>query len=152
MKIKLLAVSAIALQLAACATVTRGTNDDVKFMSSPEGAEVVVTEAVSGLSEQSCVTPCEMEMKRKHTFKMMMTKDGYEPFEMVMESKVSTGGGVAAAGNLIAGGIIGGVVDGSSGAMRDFKPNPVNVQLAPAGQGESSLVWDKSEDDEDDDS
>lgn len=147
MKIKLIAVSVLALQLAACATVTRGTSDKVDFASSPDGAKVVITEAVNGLSEQTCVTPCMMEMKRKETFKMMMTKDGYAPFEMVMESKVSTGGGVAAAGNLLAGGIIGGVVDGSSGAMRDFES--VNVQLAPTG-GESRLIMEEPEVDEDD--
>jgi len=140
MNIKLIAISALALQLAACATVTRGKHQNVEFSSSPSEATVTLTEAITGSQQQSCQTPCELEMKRKDTFKLLVEKAGFESFEMIMKSKVSTGGGAAAAGNLLAGGIIGGIVDGSSGAMRSFSPDPINVQLAPAGEGQSRLM------------
>ena len=41
------------------------------------------------------------------------------------------GGGAALAGNVLLGGIIGGVVDGTNGSLRDLKPNPIMVTLEP---------------------
>jgi hypothetical protein len=41
---------------------------------------------------------------------------------------------VAAAGNIIAGGIIGGIVDGTNGSTNDLTPNPLVVTLKPNGQ------------------
>lgn len=46
-----------------------------------------------------------------------------------MTSGISTGGATGIAGNLLFGGIVGGVVDASSGAMNDLTPNPLIVTL-----------------------
>lgn len=45
--------------------------------------------------------------------------------------RVATEGGVAMAGNVILGGIIGAGVDAGTGAMLDLTPNPAHVELRP---------------------
>ena len=71
---------------------------------------------------ETCVTPCKLKLKRKNGFTARISKAGYETATATVESKISGGGGVAAAGNLLAGGIIGGIVDGKNGALNSFYP------------------------------
>ncbi len=52
-----------------------------------------------------------------------------------------TGG--AAAGNILLGGLIGGVVDGSNGASNHLAPNPVSVKLVPLGSEGQEVLLDK---------
>lgn len=113
--------------LPACATITRGTSQEFEIVSEPPEANV---ESSSGFT---CVTPCKLKLKRKPGFDLTISKPGYETQTVVVESKMSTGGGVATAGNAIFGGLIGAAVDGSNGAMNDLKPNPVTVTLVPLG-------------------
>ena len=42
---------------------------------------------------------------------------------------VAAAGGAGMAGNLVLGGVVGMVVDGTSGAMNDLTPNPLHVDL-----------------------
>jgi hypothetical protein len=118
----------VALNISACATVTRGTKQAYVIESTPAGADVELS------TGQKCKTPCALKLKRKHGFTVHMNKAGYEPIEAKVESGVSGGGGVAMAGNLILGGLIGGVVDGTNGSMNDLKPNPLSVILTPLAQ------------------
>lgn len=121
-------VSALALMtvsLCACATVTRGTKQKMEFTSIPEGASVKTSEGYS------CTTPCKTKLKRKTGFEAVFTKEGYEPATVKVRSKFSGGGAAAGAGNILLGGIIGGVVDGSNGSLNNLMPNPVNAVLVP---------------------
>lgn len=97
----------------------------MEFTSIPEGA------AVKTSGGYSCVTPCKTKMKRKTGFDSVFTKEGYEPATVKVKSKFSGGGAAAGAGNILLGGIIGGVVDGSNGSLNSLTPNPVNAVLAP---------------------
>lgn len=133
---KIFTLAAIGLagtNLAGCATVFNGTNQPVAFESEPSGA---VIELVNG---SSCTTPCEYQMKRGHDSHVTFTKDGYEPVMVYIQSR--TGGMMV--GNVLAGGIIGGVVDGSNGASNHLYPDPVYVRLVPAGSSEEPLLLDK---------
>ena len=119
------ALALMSVSLCACATVTRGTKQKIEFTSTPEGADVKTSEGYS------CVTPCKTKLKRKTGFDAVFTKEGYEPTTVKVRSKFSGGGAAAGAGNILLGGIIGGVVDGSNGSLNSLTPNPVNAVLVP---------------------
>lgn len=113
-----------ALTLTACATITRGTSQNFSVQSTPPGAQVSTS---NGFQCQS--TPCTFRMPRKDAFRVTISMDGYVTQNVDVTTGISGGGGTAMAGNLIFGGIVGGVVDASSGAMNDLKPNPLIVQM-----------------------
>jgi hypothetical protein len=115
-----------AVSLGGCASIVRGTGEQVAFQSYPEGAEVRLS---SGLGCPA--TPCALEVPRKDAFVATFTKEGYHPEQIHVGTRVSGGGGAALAGNAIFGGIIGVVVDASNGAQLDHNPNPVITHLNP---------------------
>ncbi|WAT18855.1 hypothetical protein OZN62_04605 [Aurantiacibacter sp. MUD11] len=127
------AVLAASVGLSGCATVLNGVNQPVEFQSDPDGA---VIELYSG---QSCTTPCSFEMRRGDDNIVTFSRDGYQDVEVMIQSR--TGGGVA--GNLLAGGIIGGVVDASNGASNHLYPDPVYVRMVPVGENGEALLLDK---------
>jgi hypothetical protein len=118
-------VAAVALLLPACATVTRGTKETYLIESTPSAAEVTLS------TGQTCVTPCKLKLKRKTEFTARFAKEGFQPAEAQVESVFKGGGGVAAAGNVLIGGVIGAVVDGTNGSWMDLTPNPLRIKLIP---------------------
>ena len=68
-------------------------------------------------------------MPRKDPFRVTVEMDGYVTQTVDVTSGVSGAGGTAMAGNILVGGIIGGALDATSGAMNDLKPNPLMVVL-----------------------
>ena len=127
------AIAIASISLSGCATVLNGTNQPVDFMSEPDGA------TIETLAGQTCTTPCAFEMRRGDDSMVTFTADGYEPVTIYLQSR--TGGSVA--GNLLAGGLIGGVVDASNGASNNLYPDPVFIRMAPAGSGEPALLLDE---------
>jgi hypothetical protein len=128
-----LAFAGLAFMLSGCATVLNGTSQPVAFQSDPDGAEI---ELISGLK---CTTPCEYSMKRGDDSRVTFTKPGYEPVSVYIQSR--TGGSVA--GNILAGGIIGGVVDASNGASNHLYPDPVRVRMVATGSSDKPVLLDK---------
>ena len=128
------AIVAMGANLGGCATVLNGTSQPVEFMSDPSGATVKL---VNG---QTCTTPCQYSMRRGNDSMVTYSMAGYEPAEVYIQSR--TGAGVA--GNILAGGIIGGVVDASNGAANHLYPDPVYVRLAPAGSATPAVLLDKN--------
>lgn len=125
-KIIILAALGVATSLtSACASVTRGTKTAWEVTSTPPGARV---ETSNGFHCQA--TPCSIKMPRKSEFIATLTLDGYQPATVTVTNKVSTGGGVAMAGNVLVGGIIGAGIDAGTGAMLDLTPNPAHVDLS----------------------
>ncbi|MDP3677110.1 MAG: hypothetical protein Q8R44_18740 [Novosphingobium sp.] len=122
--------AAASIALGGCATVINGTSQEVKFQSDPGGAQVKLT------GGQSCTTPCEVSLKRRHDLRADFSKTGFKPAYVLIQSK--TGG--AMAGNLLLGGIIGGAVDAANGASNHLSPSPVNVKLAAEGTAEESML------------
>jgi len=118
-------VAAASLLLPACATVTRGTSQKFAIESVPTEANVQLS------TGQTCVTPCKLNLKRKHDFVATFSKKGYKTTSANVETKVRGGGIAGAAGNVILGGIIGAAIDGSNGSMNDLTPNPLTVTLQP---------------------
>lgn len=124
---------AASVNLGGCATVLNGTSQPVAFRSDPTSAEI---EMVSGLK---CITPCEYSMKRGDDSRVTFTKEGYEPVTIYIQSR--TGGSTF--GNILAGGVIGGVIDASNGASNHLYPDPVYVRLVPAGSDDKPVLLDE---------
>jgi hypothetical protein len=150
----------VASAVTSCATVTRGTTDQVQFISNPPGATVtsivdypcggpcpvqdhdpgstqayipdnVRTPEVPG---PSCITPCLAQVDRNKVLIVTFTKAGYVPQRVKVRGKMNSGGAAGLAGNLIVGGAVGAVTDAATGATLDHCPNPVIVHLQPIGK------------------
>jgi hypothetical protein len=119
-----LALVGVALSLPACATITRGSSQEFTVTSEPPGARVSTSNGF-----QCDATPCTFRMPRKDEFRATVSMDGYATQTHDIKSGISGGGAAGLAGNVIFGGIVGGVVDASSGALNDLTPNPLAVTL-----------------------
>lgn len=133
---KILASAAIvvmAVSTGGCATVLNGTSQDVDFRSDPDGAVVAIS------TGQTCTTPCTFSMKRGHDLRVDFERDGYKPEYVYVQSRL----GGSTFGNILAGGGIGAVVDGSNGASNHLYPEPVYIRLVPVGSDGEAMLLDK---------
>ncbi|HEY3220250.1 MAG TPA: PEGA domain-containing protein [Gemmatimonadales bacterium] len=105
---------------AACATIMHGTSQGVSINSQPTGAAVSVDGNAVG------TTPVAANLKRKSSHKIVVTMSGYQPYELVTTRKTS--GWVW--GNIVFGGLIGLIVDASTGGLYEVRPETVSAQLA----------------------
>jgi hypothetical protein len=114
------------LALGGCATVVRGTTEEVAVQTEPPGAEARTSNGFG------CpATPCAINVPRKDPFILTVTKAGYQPEQVTVNTTIQGGGTAGLVGNVVSGGIVGVVVDASSGAANDHVPNPVVVTLKP---------------------
>lgn len=126
--IRLLLAAALALPCVGCASVTRGTTENISISTTPAGA----TAELSGLDNPTaCVTPCVVVAKRNADITVMINKEGYEPQVIPLTKEIPAAGAAGFAGNVILGGLVGMGVDAATGAAQDHKPNPVIVTLQP---------------------
>jgi hypothetical protein len=137
MKVIIWALSAavVSVGVSGCATITRGTTTDFSVESTPPGASVKTS---TGFSCDA--TPCSMKMPRKEAFDATVSKAGYAPVTMHVDSKVSDGGAAGFAGNAVAGGLIGMGIDATSGAMDSLTPNPLKVTLVSVDTPPSAAI------------
>ena len=91
------------------------------------------------LNGLKCTSPCTLELKRGADTRVDIAKPGYEPVYVLVQSRLAG----STFGNILAGGIIGGVVDGGNGASNTLYPRPLMVRLAPAGSGQPAMLLDK---------
>jgi hypothetical protein len=125
MRVSLLAVIAGSLSLGACATVTRGTTEQITFDSTPS-AEMRTS---TGLTCPT--TPCTLEVSRKSEFVATFSKPGYESQDVMVQTRVAGAGAAGFAGNVLIGGVVGMGVDAATGSTLEHYPNPVTATLAP---------------------
>jgi hypothetical protein len=126
---RLFGVVALSVTLGGCASVTRGTTENISIASTPSGVEAVV----SGMEvPTTCMTPCSIVVKRNADISITFQKDGYEPQIVPLSRDIPTGGAAGFAGNLLLGGVVGMGVDAATGAATDHKPNPVIVTMQPS--------------------
>jgi len=124
---KVVCIGAAALfvvSLSGCATITRGTHQDWVVTSDPLGANVKTS---NGFACDS--TPCTFNVPRKPGFDVTVSKPGYRTAKVTVVSGMHGNGGAAMAGNVLVGGIVGGVVDANNGSLNDITPNPLTVKL-----------------------
>lgn len=68
-----------------------------------------------------------LEVARNQSFTATFNLEGFEPQVVPVTTQVAGAGAAGMAGNLILGGVVGVVVDASTGAMNEHVPNPVIV-------------------------
>lgn len=124
-----LGIVALGVMLGGCASVTRGTTENISISSTPSGVEAMV----SGLEvPTTCTTPCAVVAKRSADITITFEKEGYQSQTVQLTKEVSGTGAAGFAGNILAGGLIGMGVDAATGAATDHKPNPVIVTMQPS--------------------
>ncbi len=127
----------IASLLGGCATVTRGTTNDIQITSEPSSAHAKTS------TSQTCTTPCVMKMGRKDEFQVVFNKDGYKEAIIPVKTQIAGAGIAGAAGNILVGGIVGLGVDAYSGATLEHFPNPVHAVLEPLKADKKTVVINK---------
>ncbi len=135
-------VPVVALVLAAglsgCATIDRGTTDQVHILSEPPGAKATASFGAT------CVTPCSLDVSRRDEFSVTIEKAGYEPRSVEVKTQPAAIGVGEFMENVTTAGA-GMVVDAATGAALEHVPNPVSVTLrqiakAPAAKSKHSPV------------
>jgi hypothetical protein len=115
-----------ALGAPGCATITRGTTDQLAVESDPAGAQVTLSNGQKG------ITPASFTLPRKDPLTVTLRKDGYQEVTVKVNPEIGGGGAAGLAGNVLIGGVVGAIIDPASGAIYDLKPNPVSVKLVPS--------------------
>jgi hypothetical protein len=115
--------------------VVNGTHQDLVLTTIPDGSTMTVT------GGESCTSPCKIKLKRRNPVRVDIAHAGFKPTYVLVRSKA----GGATVGNVLAGGLIGIVVDSSNGSNNFLSPNPVKVKLAPEGSAEESKLLDKND-------
>ncbi len=117
----LIAGITIVLLFSSCASIISGSKQNINFNSTPSGATVWVDDVNLG------VTPVIAQLERiKKNQKVKIELQGYKPYELILNRK--TNGWIW--GNILFGGIIGIIIDASSGAMYRLTPDQIEAQLA----------------------
>ena len=120
---KLCAVSLALILASGCATIVKGTTQQIPITSDPLAADIVVDGNLVGQ------TPTSVSLKRKNDHLLTIQKTGYQPKAVAVVRNV----GGAVWGNIVAGGLIGWGVDAVSGAQFNLVPVTVSVKLEPQG-------------------
>ena len=107
--------------LSGCATVVNGTTQKIGVSSTPTGADVMID------NQQHIITPATVPLARDQSHSFVFKKEGYQDDSFVITS--STSGWVW--GNVLLGGLVGGVVDFASGGARKLSQDSVHVTLTP---------------------
>lgn len=110
-----------------CASIIHGSKQDIAFSSNPSGAEITIN------GENRGRTPASISLNRNQDYLVKIQLAGYLPYEINVSKKVD--GWVF--GNIIFGGIIGLIVDASTGAMYKLSPEQINAALS---QGNASFL------------
>ena len=132
-KLGAIIAAALATNVAGCATVMNGTKTPYTTATQPSGA------AVKFSNGSTCTTPCNFEFRRKDDLRADLSMPGYKPTYVLIQSKL----GGASFGNILLGGGVGAIVDGSNGASNRLYPRPLIVRLAKEGTAEGAVLLDK---------
>ena len=115
-----LSVLVISLVVTSCATIVSGSKQKVSFNSTPAKASVFVNGVQIGY------TPFETKLKRGvKAHKVKIVLEGYKPYEATLTRKFNGW----YMGNIAFGGLIGMIVDISTGAVYRISEKELNVSL-----------------------
>ena len=98
--------------LTGCATVIRGTEQDVTVDTAPNGALVEFSNG------QSCMSPCSISAKRNEALEVRISRDGCSPQQAFIRPRITALGGV-----------LGGLPDLATGAVYDLEPSALSFVL-----------------------
>lgn len=113
-----------------CASISTGTTQAISVNSDPTEADCTLTR--EGQLLGTVKTPGPVTVKRdSRTIHVVCAKEGYEDGKIILNSRYET----ASAGNMILGGVIGVIVDSSTGASNRYDTQ-VTVPLTPRVGGQ----------------
>lgn len=127
----IIALGAAGVMLGGCATVVRGTTEQVTITAEPPHAAIRTS-----LGHHCPASPCVVTVDRKLAFDAYAEAPGYQPGSIAITTQMSGGGAAGMAGNVLVGGVIGIGVDAVTGATLDHVPNPAHIALAPVHRAE----------------
>ena len=107
-----------AFMLSSCGAIMHGTRQDITINSSPSGANAVI-------SGDTKTTPAVFSLKRKHSYQVRISKDGYESADFMINNKLDW----TAWADLFLWGIIPIFYDLASGSAWKLTPEELNVNL-----------------------
>jgi hypothetical protein len=124
---RVVVILVLALTASACATVTMGTTQEILVESDPAGAECRIDRKGANVAVVK-ETPGKVIVSRsKENVTVICDRDGYARSSEIVEASF-TG---ATIGNVIAGGIVGVMVDAASGANNKY-PERMLVVMMPS--------------------
>ena len=118
-------VAMLLVALAGCATVKRGSTETFEVRSTPMGA------SVSSSIGWECTTPCSVRVARRGDFVVTVRKEGYVTQTFTIKSVQVQGGEKGLNDRVVLTNTeyIGRATDWASGANREHRPNPLDVDL-----------------------
>jgi uncharacterized protein YceK len=118
----------VALVLAGCATIFKGTDQEIKINSTPSQAKLVIKTS-GGVVTWEGATPATVKLARKNEYIVTVSLQGYKDRDVNI-THASIEGWFW--GNLLCGGVIGIIVDATNGAMHRLGPDDISVALTTA--------------------
>ena len=112
-------LSLLGLYTSGCGTIIHGRYQTIPVSSNPIGAQV------RSSSGETCICPCQLTLLRDNEYVLVASLEGYEPQQQSVGK--DTSGWFWA--NIILGGIIGGVIDKSSGSGDKLVPAKIHFDL-----------------------
>ena len=114
-----------ALTLAGCATLDRGTLDEVAVVTDPPGATVDSSTGVL------CTSPCRVSGPRRDSFVLTISKPGFATQQVTSDAKPDAAAIAAASAPTVSADVLGRVVDVQDGSYVSHVPKAVVVKLVP---------------------
>jgi hypothetical protein len=119
MKGKVFIVLGLVMWLTGCATLFKGTSEEVHFNSNPQKAQVIVNGTPMG------ETPVALKLEAKKTYTIEFRAEGYKPRTYAITNHVGAGWIVL---DVLAG-LLGVVVDAATGAWYSLDQKNVDAVL-----------------------
>lgn len=126
-----LVVPFVALCVAGCAALVSGSKQKVEITSSPEQASFKILNTLN-VEVASGTTPETVKLPRKSEYVVHIELEGYKEAKVPLER--GTNGWVW--GNILCGGLIGLLVDFTSGSAYKLEPDQVHLELVTAQYGD----------------
>lgn len=104
-----------------CATIFSGSNEDITFNSEPQGAKLIINGANHG------ITPVTIKLKKGVDYAVEFVKEGFENKSL----RVTYGLGVHWLILDILSGLIGVIVDASTGNWNEFDMSEYKATMVP---------------------
>jgi len=128
----------LALPTAGCASIVSGSKQEVNLTSHPVSAALTVT-TEKGAPVWAGNTPATIELPREKAYIITAEVPGYAPATARIDKSLN-GWFI---GNLLCGGIIGGIIDYASGAMWKLDPDMVTIDLVAEPHEDQQLGGEK---------
>ncbi|MDI6766891.1 MAG: hypothetical protein QME52_08725 [Bacteroidota bacterium] len=126
----------LAVFIISCATIIKGTSQDISINSSPTMASVVV-KTTGGVEVFTGTTPTTAKLSKKKEYIATISLEGYKETTVQITQSFEAW----TIGNLLCGGVLRLVIDAVDGAMWKLEPEQIMVSLVTASieGGESRL-------------